>query len=180
MEEFIFHLMKIFVPLHSKNIHYLYDANVYQLLWDSLYRCTTAFQKHETKTHVLFKSQLGSWSEASFCKHHVSFIHEGLKVSVYMYAHMLNQTSVSIMYVELPWFQHILKKVTFVERLFTLKLFESVYWWFLQIQICDKLSVLLIISNYCLCLNIDYVVWFVLKMIRFCWWQMFHLHNYFW
>ena len=72
-----------------------------------------------------------------------------------------------IKYVGLYRFQPILKlKATFVESWFTLKLFKAVYWWFLQIQICDKLRALFIISNYWLCSNIDNVVWLVLKVIN--------------
>ena len=84
-----------------------------------------------------------------------------------------------IKYVELSKFQPILElKITFVEGLFTLKPFKAVYYWYLQIQICDKMRALFMITNYWLWLNIDYVVWIVLKVIiKFCRWQMFHLHN---
>ena len=37
--------------------------------------------------------------------------------------------------------------------------------WFLQMQIFDNMRALFMISNYWLCLNIDYDVWFVLKVM---------------
>ena len=56
--------------------------------------------------------------------------------------------------------------------------FKDVYWWFLKIWICDKMRALFIFQI------IDYA-WISIMLfdlcwkwqIKFCWWQVFHLHN---
>ena len=60
-------------------------------------------------------------------------------------------------YVELLRFQHILKLCHFCWKFIH---FKAVYWWFLQIQICEKMRVLIIFKI------IDYAVWFVLKFMN--------------
>ena len=78
-----------------------------------------------------------------------------------------------IKYVELSRFQSILKlSVTFIENLFTLKPFIGDFYKFRLVTKWGAIH----ISNFLLCLNIDYIVWFVLKAI-FCWWLIFHLQN---
>ena len=80
------------------------------------------------------------------------------KVSYFTSQEVGNNVQI-IIYVKLSSFQPILNLSHFW---WTIIHFKAAYWWFLQIQMWQNEGAIHI-SNYWLCLNIDYVVWFVMK-----------------